>query len=132
MMRSMRVKPTGNFEVMAWFFMRLSGVVLLLMALFHMFWMHFVISVESITFDSIVSRWTGGHGPFWRMFDLFLLAFAFTHGVNGARMVIDDYVLSRGWRALLQSGLWLLWFVLMGMGTWIIFSFQPGMPTPFK
>jgi succinate dehydrogenase hydrophobic anchor subunit len=40
-------------------------------------------------------------------------------------MVLDDYVHSPGWRAGLKIGLAVLWFVLMGLGLYIIFTFTP-------
>jgi len=58
---------------------------------------------------------------------LLLLAFAFTHGANGTRNVIDDYVHAPGWRAFIRIALIVFWFVLMGMGAFIIFTFTPGM-----
>ncbi len=123
---SSRGRPHGGFEFNMWLFMRVSGLLLIFLALFHMFWLHFVISVEKITFDTIVSRWTGPHAVLWRTFDLLLLAFAFTHGVNGLRNVLDDYFHSPGWRAFLKIGLVVFWFVLMAMGMFIIFTFVPG------
>ena len=123
---SSRGRPHGGFEFNMWLFMRVSGLLLIFLALFHMFWLHFVISVEKITFDTIVARWTGPHAVLWRTFDLLLLAFAFTHGVNGLRNVLDDYFHSPGWRAFLKVGLLVAWFVLMGMGMFIIFTFVTG------
>ena len=123
---SARGRPHSGFEFNMWLFMRVSGLLLIFLALFHMFWLHFVISVEKITFDTIVSRWTGPHAVLWRTFDLLLLAFAFTHGVNGLRNILDDYFHSPGWRASLKIGLVVFWFVLMGMGMFIIFTFAPG------
>lgn len=123
---SSRGRPHGGFEFNMWLFMRVSGLLLIFLALFHMFWLHFVISVEKITFDTIVARWTGPHAVLWRTFDLLLLAFAFTHGVNGLRNVLDDYFHSPGWRAFLKIGLVVFWFVLMAMGMFIIFTFVPG------
>lgn len=131
MMRSALLRSSGNFEVIAWFFMRLSGLLLIFMALFHFYWLHFVISVEEITFDTIVGRWTGPQATFWRLYDLFLLTFAFTHGINGARQVVEDYFPTRGWRTALNSLLWIVWAILIAMGAWIIFTFYPGMPKPF-
>ena len=131
MIRSMRARPAGNFEVAAWFFMRISGLLLILLALVHFYWLHFVISVEQITFDTIVSRWTGPEGLFWRSYDLFLLTFAFTHGINGARQVVDDYITHRVGRNVIMVSLWVIWAALIAMGAWIIFTFYPGMPRPF-
>lgn len=124
---SSRGRPHSGFEFSMWLFMRTSGLLLVFLALFHVFWLHFVISVEQIAFDTIVSRWTGPHGALWRTYDLLLLAFAFTHGINGLRNVLDDYFHSPGWRAFLKIGLVVFWFVLMGIGLFIIFTFTPGM-----
>ncbi|MBI1801277.1 MAG: succinate dehydrogenase [Chloroflexi bacterium] len=132
-MRTARQRPpTGSFQVMSWLFMRVTGLLLLVIAVFHMFWMHFIIGVEKIDFNTIVSRWTGPHGAFWRLFDVMLLTFAFTHGINGATNVADDYITSRGWRVVTRTALWILWFALVMMGLWIIYTFRPDMPTPFK
>jgi succinate dehydrogenase membrane anchor subunit len=128
---AMRARPATNYETFAWLFMRLSGLLLIFLALFHFFWMHFVIGVETMSFDTIVARWTGPHGLYWRLYDMFLLTFAFTHGINGARQVVDDYITSRGGRIVVIGALWTIWAVLIVMGAWIIFTFYPGMPSPF-
>ncbi len=123
---SSRGRPRSGFEFNMWLFMRVSGIFIVFLALFHMVIMHFLISVEAITFQTVVDRWTGIQGTFWRMYDLLLLVFAFTHGVNGTRNVMEDYFHSPGWRAFLKIGLWLFWFLLMVMGAFILFTFNPG------
>ncbi len=126
-----RSRPHSGFEFYMWLFMRVSGILLMFFAVFHMFWLHFVISVEEITFQTLVARWTDpAVGAFWRTFDLLLLVFAFTHGMNGARMVLEDYFHSPGWRAFLKIGLALVWFVLIGLGMYVIFTFTPGTLPP--
>ncbi len=114
-------------ELYLWFFMRISGILLIALALFHMFWMHFVIGVENITFDTIVQRWNDPLHPaldvFWRTYDLALLAFAFTHGVLGANYSIRDYVQTPRVRKWLQAGLAIVWAVLLLLGAGIIFYF---------
>lgn len=126
-----RGRPRGAFEFNMWLFMRISGLLLIFLAVFHMFWLHFSISVENITFDTLISRWTDpAQGAFWRSYDVLLLAFAFTHGMNGARMVVDDYFHSPGWRAFLKILLLLGWFILMAFGLYIIFTFTPGTLPP--
>ena len=117
-----RAERTGNFELFAWFFMRVSGVLLLLMVLFHLFWMHFVIGVEKITFEVVARRW---ENPLWRIYDLFLLIFAWTHGANGMRYIVEDYVRSPGWRVTFKTVLFALYFALLVMGMYVIFTFRP-------
>ena len=110
-------RPEGSgFETWMWFFMRVSGVVLLGLAVFHLFWMHFVIGVENIDFDAVAGRWEGPWGPLWRLYDLALLVFALGHGFNGLRYVIEDYVRRPGRRLAVK----------ISAGAYIIFTFDSG------
>jgi succinate dehydrogenase cytochrome b subunit len=118
-------RPMDRFELNVWLFMRISGFLLIVLALLHMFILHFQISVEAITFQTIIDRWQDPHvGWFWRTFDLGLLFFAFSHGMLGLRYVIEDYVHGTGWRRLLLLGAGAFWAVLIFMGAWIILFFR--------
>lgn len=119
-----RAHSNSGFERFSWYFMRVSGVVLLLIAVFHLLWMHLVIGLDNIEFETIVARWTGPLGPFWRLYDLLLLAFALTHGMNGLRWVIDDYVRGRGANTLLKAFFGVLFVVLISAGAYVIFTFS--------
>jgi succinate dehydrogenase / fumarate reductase membrane anchor subunit len=112
-----------------WWFMRLSGLALVLLALGHMFIMHVLVELTGgeIDFAFVQSRWGT---PFWRIYDLLLLVLAFLHGANGARIVIGDYVTNRTGRSLIVgallviSGIWLL------LGMAVIAFFDPGTAPP--
>ena len=112
-----------------WYFMRLSGLALVLLALGHMFIMHVLVGLTGgeIDFAFVQSRWGT---PFWRIYDLLLLVLAFIHGANGARVVIGDYIVHRTVRGLLIgiliaiSGIWLL------LGMAVIAFFDPGTAPP--
>lgn len=121
-----RQKPTsrGGFETFSWYFMRVSGALLLLIAVFHLLLMHIYIRVENIDYGVVSNRWTGTWGPFWRIYDLALLAFALLHGFNGLRWVIDDYIHSPGWNVLLKAFVGIAAAVVVFMGAFVIFSFQ--------
>ncbi len=119
-----RPRPGAGFAMWSWFFMRISGVVMLFLVLFHLLWMHLYIGLENINFETIVGRWQGPLGPFWRIYDLSLLAFAFSHGMNGLRWIVEDYVHSRGWRLAINSILWVLYVLLIIAGAYIIFTFN--------
>ena len=121
---------TGNslFETSAWFFMRASGIVLLFIAVFHLMYMHFIIpgGVIVINYDVVATRWTDpAWGFFWRFFDLLLLTFGLTHGSNGLRNIVNDYVLNRNLQTVIRAALILICLLLIAMGAIIIFSFQP-------
>jgi succinate dehydrogenase / fumarate reductase membrane anchor subunit len=111
----------SGFEVYAWCFMRVSGVVLLGLAVFHLLWMHLVIGVDNITFDVVARRWAN---PAWRLFDLVLLAFALTHGTSGLRTIIDDYVPRGGLNVAAKWAITVLLVVCFLMGAQVIFTFQ--------
>ncbi|MFQ5594106.1 MAG: succinate dehydrogenase [Anaerolineae bacterium] len=112
----------GTLEVYAWFFMRVTGVVLLLVLVFHLLWMHLVIGVDNINFNVVALRW---QNPLWRMFDLSLLIFALSHGTNGTRGVLKDYIRSPGWEIAVKWFIYLLAVLIGAMGAFVIFTFQP-------
>lgn len=113
-------------ELNIWLFMRVSGFLLIFLALFHFFLMHFFYGVEVMDFGFIVFRWTDPiSGWFWRTYDLALLFFALTHGVLGARYSIEDYVHHRGLKFILLAGAALTWLALTAMGAFVIFTFNP-------
>ena len=123
--RAARPKPEASGrERFWWYFMRLSGLALVFLALGHMFIMHVlvVITGQEIDFAFVQSRWGT---PFWRIYDLLLLVLAFLHGANGARVVIGDYVAHRGVRSLIIGLLLFISAVWLVLGMAIIAFFDP-------
>ena len=121
-----RPRPSGsNFELYSWLFMRVSGVLLIFLALGHLALMHLINSVEAIDFNFVAGRLTGPWGLVWRSYDLLLLALALLHGLNGLRVVVDDYVHSRAWRLFSLSALYVLGFIFLAVGALVLFTFQP-------
>ena len=113
----------SSFEIWSWFFMRISGIVLLFLVLIHLYIMHLVDEgVERVDFDFVAARWASVG---WRSFDWILLFLALLHGANGLRIVIEDYVRSPGLRTALKGTLLALTTVLMIMGTAVIVTFDP-------
>ncbi|MFN2586796.1 MAG: succinate dehydrogenase hydrophobic membrane anchor subunit [Actinomycetota bacterium] len=115
-------RPT-SFEVWSWFFMRLSGIVLLFLVLIHLFVMHVVGSgVERVNFAFVASRWDNVG---WKTFDWLMLFLSLLHGANGLRIVVEDYVHNAAWRVTVKSLLYATAAVLMVMGTAVIVTFDP-------
>ncbi len=114
-------KPTGRFDLVMWFFMRLSGVLLLVLVLGHLGIMHLMTDIHNIDFLFIADRYKT---PLWRIYDLFILMLALLHGLNGVRTVIDDYVHQKGWRVLALSLLFTITFAFAVVGSVTILTFK--------
>jgi succinate dehydrogenase membrane anchor subunit len=117
-------RPESGLELYAWFFMRISGVVLLFLALGHLLIMHIIHNVDNIDFQFVAQRYAT---PFWRTYDLAMLWLAMIHGVNGVRTVVVDYISPRGWRTASLASLYVLGFILLTLGSVAILTFQPPM-----
>lgn len=116
-------RSPSKVEVWWWFFMRLSGIVLLFLVLIHLYVMHLVDSgVERVNFEFVAERWDNVG---WKTFDWVLLVLALLHGVNGLRIIIDDYVHRPGVRTAIKATLYSASAIAMIMGTAVIVTFDP-------
>lgn len=115
-------KQSGQFEVQTWFFMRVSGLLLVFLILGHVFIMTVLNDLSDINYAFVAARWAK---PFWRVYDGLLLLLGMLHGANGLRWVIDDYVRHRGWRVFARSVLYTVTFVIILAGATILLMFQP-------
>jgi succinate dehydrogenase membrane anchor subunit len=113
----------SNVEVWWWFFMRISGVILLFLVLIHLYIMHLEGSgVERVNFGFVARRWDNVG---WRSFDWVMLSLALLHGTNGLRIIIDDYLHRPGIRVGVKAAVYALAAVLLVMGTAVIVTFNP-------
>lgn len=94
-----------------WSFMRISGVLILVLVFGHLAMMHVIQGVFDLTLadaevvgtnfintsgtavEFVADRWSYMVGPIyiWRVYDLFLLGLVTMHGFNGLRYVLTDY-----------------------------------------
>jgi succinate dehydrogenase / fumarate reductase membrane anchor subunit len=118
-----RNRPIRGFELWAWLFMRISGLVLLVLAVGHVLIMHvFDEGVDRVDFAFIQLRWAS---PFWKTWDWLMLVLALLHGVNGLRMIVLDYVRPAGARLTINAFFTVLGAALMALGTIIVVTFDP-------
>ena len=78
-----------SLESKSWLFMRGSGFLMPALVIGHLIIQHLVNDVHDLKAEWVAERWnkTG-----WRVYDGLMLILAVTHGLNGTRYVIDDYV----------------------------------------
>ena len=116
-----RSRPSGGAELYAWIFMRISGLGLLVLALGHLFIMHVFNSVHNIDYNFVAGRYAR---LFWRGYDLTMLWLAVVHGLNGLRVVLDDY-LRPPTRDIAVRMLYVIGAAFLALGTWVILTFHP-------
>jgi succinate dehydrogenase / fumarate reductase membrane anchor subunit len=118
-----RERPGGGWELWTWLFMRVSGVVLLVLAVGHVLIMHVLDGgVDRVNFGFVAARW---QSPFWQTWDWLLLSLALLHGINGLRVVVMDYVRPVAWRFLVNMAFYVVGFALFALGTVVVFTFDP-------
>ena len=120
-----RAAARTNFEMWSWLFMRISGVVLVVLVLGHLLIMNILDGgVQRINFGFVAGRYAS---PFWQLWDLAQLWLAMIHGTNGLRTVINDYAERNGTRFWLKALLYTACVFIIFLGTYVIFTFDPKM-----
>jgi len=113
----------NNTELHSWVFMRVSGVLLVVLVLGHLF-VNLVTGegVNAIDFAFVAGKWAS---PFWQVWDLAMLWLAMIHGTNGVRTIINDYSDTPGVRMALKGLLYAAFALVVVLGTLVIFTFDP-------
>ena len=116
------IEPRTSFERRAFLFMRLSGVMLLLLAVGHMLLQHVFRDVHNLTLQVVEDVWRSWG---WRAYDLLLLIFAIVHGLNGLRQVLEDYIHNPRTVKIVNRVLLVVVIVTIIWSAVAIFSFNP-------
>ncbi|MGO3152570.1 MAG: succinate dehydrogenase hydrophobic membrane anchor subunit [Galactobacter sp.] len=120
-------KSRTNFEMIAWLFMRISGVILIVLIFGHLFTNLLVgDGVHAIDWGFVAGKWAS---PLWQIWDLAMLWFAMLHGTNGVRTIINDYAEKDRTRFWLKGILYIVTAFIIILGTLVIFTFDPCMVT---
>lgn len=109
--RRLNLKP--SFETTAWKYMRLSGILLVPLVWIHTILNTLITGSENINLAYVAMRWSAIG---WRVYDILLLAFAFSHGVTGLRQILFDFAGSPTTRKVWNFLLLLFWIILSIVG----------------
>ena len=111
-----------NWEKWGWLYMRLSGVVLVVLIFGHLFVNLFLgQGVKAIDFAFVAGKWAS---PFWIVWDTLMLWLALIHGGNGMRTIINDYAHGR-LRVVLLTLVAVAVVALIVLGTLVLTTFDP-------
>ncbi len=115
-----------RMEFYSWYFLRVSGLLLVFLAMGHFLIMHAFNSILDVDYQFVARRWAL---PLWRIYDWFLLALALLHGFNGLRVVINEHVPAGTMR---RGALWFaasLLVVFLALGTFVLVAFRAPAPS---
>jgi succinate dehydrogenase / fumarate reductase, membrane anchor subunit len=112
-----------NWEKWGWIYMRVSGVVLVVLIFGHLF-VNLMVGegVDALNFAFVAGKMAS---PFWQVWDVLMLWLALIHGGNGMRTLVNDYATLRLTRGILKSAILAAVVVLILLGTLVVFTFDP-------
>jgi succinate dehydrogenase / fumarate reductase membrane anchor subunit len=114
-------RPAAPFELYSWYFLRLSGLLLIFLALGHFLLMHVVHSILEVDYAFAARRWAV---PAWRVYDWLLLALALLHGMAGLRVVVDEWVRPHSLRRVARVAVVVATAGFLLLGTYVVASFR--------
>jgi len=133
-------RSRSKFELYMWFFTRVSGVLMLLLGAYSIIyanlmggrglmdadaqtrWAFFPISFH--VSSTKVELTPNFQNVFWQFYALLLFVFAATHGANGIRVILKDYVRSPILLAWLNALLLIVWLSIMAAAVYLLFVAQ--------
>ena len=138
-MSSRTVAKRGfNLDYMMWLFMRLSALGLYLVGLTGLI-AAFVMGARTQTDISTVVRWMFFPNPshvvssdivnldgfinqFWQIMQITTVFFGVTHGINGLRIVVEDFIGSTIWRPLWRGFIFFLWIFILLVSIYVVLA----------
>jgi succinate dehydrogenase / fumarate reductase, membrane anchor subunit len=110
---SRRLKPRRSYDMVAWMWMRYTGFLLIPLVFVHVALNDVIIGVHGMDLGLVESRWMFVG---WRIYSASILAFAFAHGMNGLRQVLDDFIHTDRTRQIVGWVLFFVWLIITAMG----------------
>lgn len=112
-----------NLEKWGWMYMRVSGVLLVVLIFGHLF-VNLMLGegIHALDFAFVAGKYAT---PFWQIWDTLMLWLALIHGANGMRTVTNDYVTNATARKVLVWAIGLSAALLIILGTLVVFTFDP-------
>lgn len=122
-MAEQRVATTKVAGSWAWFFQRLSAVLLVVLLTVHIYLDHYAQVGADITVSWVHERLGQ---ILYISVDYAMLAMVIFHGLNGSRTILFDFDMFMKRRKLVDVGLWVLGIAMMIWGIIVLVPFIEG------
>ncbi len=138
-MTSRTVAKRGfSLDYVMWLFMRLSALALYAVGLTGLT-TALVLGARTQTDIATLVRWTFFQNPmhvytselilidsfinqYWQITELVTLFFGVTHGINGLRIVVEDYMGSSWWRQVWRGFIFFLWLFISLVAVYVVLA----------
>ena len=112
----------ANLEKWGWIYMRVSGVLLVVLIFGHLF-VNLMLGegIHGIDFAFVAGKFAT---PFWQWWDVLMLWLALIHGANGMRTIIGDYARKNTTKFWLNSILLLATGFTLVLGSYVLVTFD--------
>ena len=138
-MKSRKIPHPGwNLEYMMWIFTRISGLAFFLLAITGMLSALYMGARLQMNVGTLM-RWTFFPNPnhvldsdipnidswangLWQIFQISILFFGGTHGLNGLRVVLEDYLHHPGLQLLVRFIIFILWIFMLMLSIYVVLA----------
>jgi succinate dehydrogenase / fumarate reductase membrane anchor subunit len=122
-MVTQKIATSKTAGTWAWFFQRLSAVLLVILLAAHIIAAHYWHVGEAISVDTVNERLKN---VAFIAIDYSMLAMVLLHGLNGTRTVLFDFDMFIKRKKVVDMGLWILGIATMIWGIVILWPFIAG------
>jgi len=132
-------QPGWSFEYIMWIFTRISGLAMVCLGAIGVIGALILGARTQLDLPTLI-RWTffpnpnhvvnsdipdvtlGWANAYWQIMQMLLVFFGVSHGFNGVRVVIEDYIGMTFWRPLMRGLLFLLWLFFLIIAVYVILA----------
>lgn len=138
-MKSRKIPHPGwNLEYLMWMFTRISGLAFFLLAIIGLLAALYMGARLHMNVGTLM-RWTFFPNPnhvldsdipntdlwtngLWQIFQISILFFGGTHGLNGLRVVLEDYIQRPALQLLVRFIIFMVWMIMLMLSIYVVLA----------
>ncbi len=132
-------QPAISFEYIMWMFTRISGLALLFLGFLGLA-IALIMNARNLLDMPTLARWTffpnpnhivdskipdvtqGWANAYWQIVEMVIAFFGISHGLNGLRVVIEDFIGNTIWQPMIRGVIFLMWLFFIIIALYVILA----------